>query len=240
MQLTQAKGKGRLVAVACVAALAGMAACGDDDDSNGASAEVSSAFCEAKAELDAVSPDTPDEAALRRYQAEAEPILDRLAAEAPDELGDAVAIVVESISEPATLEEAGAAATDERVSDAREQIGVAVHEACGFDPVEFVVVDHEFEAAPDTISSGTASVLLDNRGDALHAVVLFRANDDVPDTEVEGLIGSEELETRATFVNAMPADGGHKAQLVVDLAPGRYLYFDDEHIDGMHGTFIVE
>jgi len=225
----------RIAALLFCTAVIGATACGADDDA----VTLSQGFCEAKATFDAVSPDTPDEAALRRYQGEAVPLLDRMGDEAPGQLTGAVSTWRDSITEPRTLEEASAAATDEKVSNAKALIGVSVHEQCGFEQAEFVVVDHAFQSAPESMQSGRTSLLLDNRGDALHAIVVFRVNDDVPDGEVLGLIGTDGLETRAAFVNAMPTDGGHKAALVIDLEPGRYIYFDDEHIDEMRGRFVV-
>ncbi|HET9443072.1 MAG TPA: hypothetical protein VFO65_07095 [Acidimicrobiales bacterium] len=234
----------RLAGILCLGALVGAgAACGDDGGSGGGasrSTTLTSAFCEAKADLDAVSPDTPDEAALRRYQKEATPLLARMDDEAPGGLADAVTTVRDSIVEPDSLEEAGAAATDEDVAAAKEAIGTAVHEQCGFEEATFVAADHRFEDTPGTLARGRSSLVLDNRGEALHALVVFRVNEDVADADIAGLVGSEELESRASFVNAMPAAGGHVAQLVVDLEPGRYLFFDDEHMDDMVGTFTVE
>lgn len=244
MASTNGTPKKRLTGLACAGLLLASACGGAGDSSSPAAAPsssgLSSAFCEAKAALDAVSPDTPDEAALRRYQAETAPLLERLTAAAPAALAEPVATLRASTTEPTSLEEAAATATDEDVAAAKERIGIAVHQECGFTKVNFVAVDNDFEETPGTFAGGRSSVLLDNRGQALHALILFRVNDDVPDADVAGLVGSDDLESRATFINAMPAAGGHRAQLVVDLKPGRYVFFDDEHVDDMKGTFLVE
>ena len=88
-------------------------------------------------------------------------------------------------------------------------------------PGTWVAVDIAYESAPSSIPSGGTTVTIDNRGAAVHNVVIAGFNGDEPVVE---------------------AQGGQTDQAELDLEPGTYTYYCSVpgHRSSMEGELTVE
>lgn len=202
------------------------------------------AFCAAKSSFDAISPDTPDDAAIVAYATAVRGPLERLRENAPLAVRTQAAYLATAVS--GLRDQAGgqALATDPRFGEATEAVGVAAHNGCAFTRAEVSATDGRYLAAPTTLPPGATSFRLSSTGTGLHAFVVFRFNDGVTTTTGQlfsGDVGAAlaELERQAMFAASLVAQPGHSSATIVTLVPGRYAYFDDENAGQMHGEFVV-
>ena len=230
----------RRMALMAVLAMA-VAACGggeapsDAEDVDTASAEQ---FCEAKVALDAISPDTPDDEALRKVQAELRPALERLEGAADGELAGHVATMADAYLSHDNLGDTTAAVGTDSFAQATSAVAAYTHESCGFSEAAFETVDDRYASAPETVPAGRTFLFLHNAGEHQHAVVVFRLNEGVTTSAAE-LAADGSFEREGEFVTSLFGPGGADAGVVTDLRPGRYFYFDDEHMGTMSGIFEV-
>lgn len=233
----------RRVALMAVLAMA-VAACGDGeaptqaDRDAGTGTASAEEFCAAKVALDAISPDTPDEEALRRVQGELRPALERLERAADAELSEHVATMADAYLSHDTLADTTAAVGTEAFGSATSAIAEYTHESCGFSEAAFEAVDDRYASAPETIPAGQTFLFLHNGGEHQHAVVVFRLKDGVTASAAE-LAADGSFEREGEFVTSLFGPAGANAGVVTELRPGRYFYFDDEHMGTMSGIFEV-
>jgi hypothetical protein len=215
-----------------------VAACGSDGDSGGSgSGETSAAaadpteFCAAVVEVEAafgmgpqIDETTPPEeaqAALEEFSAQVEPLLTRAEETAPDEVADDVATAADLARQALTGDQAVLESPEFQEADAG--IDEFVVGECGFESIDAVGTDYEYEGIPDSLPAGTATVTFSNEGEELHEIGLIRINDDV-DLSLEELLQlpEEQAMTMAQFVGAAFAAPGEADTTYLDLEPGRY------------------
>jgi hypothetical protein len=224
--------------VAAGVLIAGLAACGDDDDggdeasgsasgeaglSGGASAEEITAFCDAAFAADAASVGvesgeaTPDDFEATLVTAEET---------APDELAGAVGtMVTDARAMAAAPEEADGPPPmpSEAYYPAAVQVSDYLSANCDVQTVDIEATNYAF-AGIEGVEAGPTVLKLDNQGTEFHEVVLMHVADgeerpfeelmELPEEEVEALV------TDAGFVMAPPGAGNY---VTAELDPGRYI-----------------
>jgi hypothetical protein len=231
-----------LVGGASLVIAATMVGCGSDDDSgNTASGGTSAAaeadpaeFCEAALDFEGVLNEgppvdfetaTPEEiqAGLEEFGTQLQPHLAEVEELAPDEISDDVTtstgLIREALStgddtifEQPEFLDAETAIDDYRLAE------------CGYEQLETVGVDYEFESIPETIPSGVVAITFSNEGEESHEIGLVRVNDDVT-TPIEELIAlpEEEAFSMVTYIGRAASEPGESDTVFLRLEePGRY------------------
>lgn len=117
------------------------------------------------------------------------------------------------------------------------------HSNCGFQPVELMAMDYEFDGAPSSLQPGPTSFTLMNHSerDEVHSAVLVKRH---PDLQV-GIANLFEvpLDRLGDYGDVLPglvsADPGATGGMLVDLTPGHYflicaLQSDPDDPDSSH------
>lgn len=201
-------------------------------------AEMPRAFCDAKAEFDALDSDTPDEASLQHYLTQAVPAMQAVADAAPPDITAAAASVVAELQSFTSLDVATAAHEDDSYNGARATIAMAVHDQCGYQPLTFEVANNAVVTAPDTATVGPASVLLISHDHDVHVLIFARLHDGV--TADQLMADPDAFEAGADIVNVVLAGARATDGIVLNLEAGSYVYFDPQYLDdGLAGSFDV-
>jgi hypothetical protein len=221
-----------------------LAACGSDDEPSDSAAEETAAttsaesgdveaFCEGAVETESIvnqgppvdfETATPEEiqAGLAEYSEQLEPALAEMEETAPDEVSEPVSTLAGLVrqaletGDDSIFEDPEFAAAD----DALDEYMLA---ECGFEQIEAVGVDFEYEGIPDTVPAGVVAVTFDNQGEELHEIAMVRINDDV-DLSIEELaaLPEEEAMSMVTFTGVAFAAPGEADTTFLTLEPGRY------------------
>jgi hypothetical protein len=225
-----------------------LAACGGSDDGGNQADETAAeetaaattegggdvaAFCETAVDTEAAvnmgppidfESATPEEisAALEEFGAQIEPQLAELEETAPDEVSDDVSTLVGQVREvlstgdDSLFEQPDFVAAD----DAIDEYMLA---ECGYEQIEAVGVDFEYEGIPDTVPAGVVAITFSNEGEESHEIGIARVNDDVTEPVEELLtLPEEELDSMISFVGAGFAEPGESDTTFMRLDPGRY------------------
>jgi len=219
---------------------AGLAACGDDDESDegteatdgaedgGEQAASNDEFCGAvvdfnSAVLEVELDESSTEADIKAAGDELAPLSDTMASDAPDDLSDTadeLNATVQSLLE-GDAEAFNADATFETYT---EFLGGAV-ETCEFDAVDVDAVDYAFEGVPETIDAGTVAFKLTNstEHDEEHEMVIFSKADGVTESFEDLLaLPEEEVGSKVVFAGAAFAPPGGEGFALAELGPGEY------------------
>lgn len=207
------------------------------------------AYCEGSLAIEQAQPDidfesaTPEEIStgLQAFASDdLLPLLDDIAASAPDELEDEVQTYRAAIEE---LAEAGDPSVFEDPDlEAAEQTSHAFDlEHCGWSTAEVVATDFAFGGLEESYAPGPLSIDLSNEGDEVHELLVVKVKDGVEETAEELVqLSQEEAFEKVDFVgNIDPLAPGDEDYVVVDLEPGRYVVtcflpegaVDMEHLD---------
>lgn len=226
-----------------LALAATMVACGSDDSGgeDTTAAETTAAeetaadpaeFCEASVDLegafsmgpaaDESAPPEEQQAALEEFGGMVEPLLADVEETAPEEIsgdvGTAAGIVREALTggDPSALE-------GPEFQEADDNIDEYMLAECGYEHVEAIGVDYEYEGLPDTIPGGVIAVTFTNEGEELHEIGIARLNDDVtmPVEEVLAL-PEEQVFSMISFTGATFAGPGETETTFLRMEPGRY------------------
>lgn len=223
-----------------VAAILGLAACGDDDDDAATDptpvddSGSDDAYCEASLAFETIpDPEIDFETAseeevttgLKAYAADAlQPAVADIVATAPDELADEAdrfSTIVDEIAATGdgSLFESPEAAEDSATAHAFDL------ENCGWEAVDVTATNYAFAGLPDELPSGPTSFDLSNEGEDVHELLLLRKNDGVTQSAEELLaLPEEEAMSLATPIGspafALPGEEGY---VVADFEAGDYV-----------------
>ena len=165
------------------------------------------AFCEAELAAEAAMA-SEDPATLG-------PAFEALAAAAPEDISATVEEVI-------TLAEGGTETPDFAAAYGAMIEYVAAN--CGFAELNVAASEYAFGGIPEEVPAGPTVINLENIGEQVHEIAIYRINDDVTLTIEELLaLPEEEADAMVTFLGenfAFPGDAGHK---VVDFTPGRHV-----------------
>ena len=143
------------------------------------------------------------------------PAFEALTAVAPEEVRATVEEVVANLD---------AGAEDLAFADPYRSMLDYVAANCGFAEVNVAASEYAFGGIPEELAAGPTIINLENIGEQVHEIAVYRINDDVtmPIEEVMAL-PEEESASMVTFLGenfAFPGDTGH---VVVDLTQGRHV-----------------
>ena len=212
-----------------VALTAGLSACGDDDD------ESLDAYCEDTVEIETMpEPDidfensSPDEiaAAVKTYASDSlVPVAKRIQENAPEDIEDDIATLVAAVDEVAETGDFEAAFENAKTEAASKRVHEHDLDECGWERVDVVAKDYEFEGIPSELDTGVTSFEFTNEGKESHEFVLMRKNEGVTESFEEIIdLGEEEAGKKVAFLGGIGGDPGVEGEyLVNDLEPGEYL-----------------
>jgi hypothetical protein len=236
----------RALALVALAALApaGLAACGDDDETSSDTTEATdaepgggdgdlAAYCEATEEIETLpEPDVDFEngseeeiaEGIKSYAAEVmRPVADRIVENVPEENADNIAILsagVDELAETGDFEAVFGSEEREAASDRAHEFDLA---NCDWVEQPVNAVDYAFEGVPGTLEAGITSFEFTNSGEEEHEMVVIRKNADATETMEEILqLPEEEGQSKVTFVAANGASPGGSEYAIADLESGEY------------------
>lgn len=222
----RALGNRRHVAAAAVTLMiGGLAACGDDDNTNqhasdgGSQTNVSSEACDAFIGVNkGLSQDHPDPEAITRN-------LDALEANAPEPVADEVQVMVTAGRQVVQTQDFAAFDDDEFVA-AETTVDPFMFERCDTDQkVEVTGTDYQFSPPPTSLRAGEVAFLLDNASEngELHEMVLLRRKDGI-DTAFDQILAlpEDQLPAMVDLIGAASAPAGAQGATWVDLTTGDY------------------
>jgi hypothetical protein len=193
---------------------------------------ASSEFCSTVIEAETIAsagPDVDFEAAteeeiagaMEEFSAVLLPLLDDLAGSVPDEISGDVETIDAALR--TSMETGDDPFSQPGFVEADRAVDEYVANNCGYDVYTVRAVEYEFEDVPATIETGIVGFELENEGEEVHELVMFRINDDV-DLTIEELaeLPEEESESMVEFITATFAAPGESAYTFGDLRPGRY------------------
>ena len=173
----------------------------------GSAAPDIAAFCDAELAAEAAMA-SEDPATLG-------PAFEALTAAAPEDISATVEDVI-------TLAEGGTETPDFAAAYAAMVEYVAAN--CGFAELNVAASEYAFGGIPEEVPAGPTVINLENIGEQVHEIAIYRINDDVTLTIEELLaLPEEEAESMVTFLGenfAFPGEAGHK---VVDFTAGRHV-----------------
>ena len=191
------------------------------------------AFCDTAIQTDmtaSAGPDVDFETATQEEVQEAMtefgdrilPMLEDLAANAPDELSESIATITQGMQSGLETGEDPMASPEFQQADAA--VDEFVLENCeDLTVMDVQLVDYAFEGVPATMEPGVTAIRAENTGAELHEIVVFRINDDV-DASIEELLElpEEEADEMIEFKGFAMAPPGESAVVFAELDPGRY------------------
>jgi hypothetical protein len=258
---TSKRGRTATAMAAAVMALAGLAACGDDDGGGD-----TAAACDAFVAIDReISINEDFEAGVAAIQTFTDA--------APDDVADQMQPLVELLEQ-----DPEAAFESEELVMAETAADRYALDNCGDTTVELEAVNYAFTDAPSEVDAGRVAFSLTNHSqtDEAHEALLLRKNDDVTGSAhdaVASALGDQPVSVETPFGAfegfslvgasvAEPPGGDAEDVFVVDLDPGEYIlvcmlpvgsaelgeaYFMGEQIDadyhfeeGMFAEFTVD
>jgi hypothetical protein len=231
--------------------IAGLAACGDDDEDAGtdasdegattteaseeggdlAAASASPEFCEGFHGLDTAFANAPeDPAQLEAFVTEqVDPNVALIEANIPTEVGDSIETMLAGVEELKATGDMAAFQTPEFAA-AQGEVYPWLADGCGWQSLDVTGVDFAFEGVPEELEAGMTVITLENGTESgeLHEIALMKLADDADITLDELLALSQEEaqqyldpEVPPVFAFAMP---GQTNGISADLAPGDYVY----------------
>jgi hypothetical protein len=222
-----------IAGVACLAAVAALGACSDDEDDEAlpgdadGNGEVTTVegdlgeVCDLKLQIDAADFESPtsleDVSALVGQAQEA----------APPELEEAFRTIVDAYGNAAEDE---AALESPEFTAASAEVAEATHTGCGWEQVDITNVEYAFEGVPDEVPAGVTSFLTTNEGEEPHVAVLMQVPDDLEDPA--SILESPEPPAGTELVGAAFGVPGDMAGFAADLEPGTYFMFCDIPVGG--------
>ncbi len=233
--------------------IAAAAACGDAEEPAARRQFDSEAYCAAEFRLETLPPfESEDADELKKFASETLlPAHERALAEAPSEIRDEFATLVDAASEMASSGDPHGFGSDD-VREARRAIHTVDLDTCGWKRVDVTAHDYRFEGLGESLAGGRTSFELVNEGKEPHEFVLFRVNEGVSETIEELLeLPEDEVMEKVSRVGAAFAEPGEREHGVVDLKSGRHgavcfipVGGDEEgpphFTEGMHHEFVVE
>lgn len=177
------------------------------DGSADASSPEAEAFCAAELAAEAAS-GSEDPAVI-------EPAFEAVVAAAPAEIAPAVEEVIAN---------AESGPGDPAFDEPYAQVIEYMRGNCGYAELNLVASDYEFGGLSPEVTAGPTIISMENIGEEVHEIALFRFNDDVTMTAEELLALPEE----EAFANVTPAGfafvfPGAVGNTVVDFTAGRYV-----------------
>jgi hypothetical protein len=229
--------------------IAGLGACGGDDDDTDASDSGSGTtegdsgldaaaptaaadFCEGFHNLDLAFAEAPeDPAELEAFVTEeVTPNVALVEANAPTEIDASITTMVGAVEEVTASGDFSAFETPEFTA-AQEDVYPYLPEGCGWAPMETTAVDYSYEGMPETVEAGTVVITMANDSAAgePHELGLVKLTDAAADLTVEELLALPEAEQEQYFDMETPgahlfAAPGATGGVTADLTPGRYAY----------------
>lgn len=185
------------IAVAGLAMVGLLAACGDDDDEE-ASGDAA-AFCDGYLELNAGEP-TPEK-------------IREVAADAPEAARDALETIATGI------EEKGEEYTDsEDFAPNFEALNKATAEECADESIDVTATEYKFDGIPAELGSGIVSATFENGGGELHELVVLRKKDGVTESFQDILAkGEEEAQKLVDVSFGAFGEPGSESTAVLDM-----------------------
>lgn len=229
---------GQLAARTFLAAalVAGVAACGDDDDDAAvdapaddgeqAAGSANEDFCTGLAEFNSAvtATDLGDESSEEDVKAVGEtltPLWTTLRANTPDDVKDEMEELNSVIGD---LGEGDAEAFNDDATF--ETYGRLLEEGiptCDFESVSVRGVDYAFEGVPETMTAGTVAVEFENASEEEeHEMVVFKKNDPSQSTEELFAMPEEEAMGLITFAGFAFATPGGTSSTLLNLESGSY------------------
>lgn len=232
----------------CGLLIAGLGACGGDDDDatdsgddtkqddsglDAASAPTAAAdFCEGFHNLDLAFADAPeDPAELEAFVTEqVTPNVALVEANAPTEIDASITTMLGAVEQVTTSGDFSAFETPE-FTEAQGEVYPYLSEGCGWTSMETSAVDYSYEGMPETVEAGTVVITMANDSAAgePHELGLVKLTDAAADLTVEELLALPEAEAEQYF--DMEDSGAHLfaapgavGGVTADLTPGRYAY----------------
>ena len=221
-------------AVAAGVLLAGLAACGDDDDAEASSDDTtgvasdgetaSAEFCDAVVEVDSANLALENGEA---DQAEVEATMDEALELAPEAIADDAEVLVteskEMAAQPETEDGPPVIPSDEFFASS-VAVGDYVVDNCDMGSVDVTATEYAFDGIAESVPAGTTVFRFDNAGQEFHEVALMKVADGETRSAEELLALPEEeamaVVTPAGFVFAPPGMGSY---ITAELEPGRYV-----------------
>jgi hypothetical protein len=199
--------------------LLGLAGCGEDVDEE-AGGDVT-AFCDSYIEMVQAS-DSEEE--LTTLAEESDALIDEVQANAPNEVSEAVRVVVDATRQ-AAAEGTPEAFMSREVDDAFNEVISYMFDNCEFaEKLDVTGVEYAFEGMPDTLSAGLVALRFTNDGDEYHEIIVFRKNDGVTESFDEILeLPEGQSEELMTFVGAANAEPGESRATVFEVEAGEYI-----------------
>jgi len=229
-----------------VAAILGLAACGDDDDdaatdpapvdaepADDSEGDVD-AYCDASLAFEKIpDPEIDFETAseeevatgLKAYATDTlTPAVADIVATAPDELSDEADRFSAIVDEIAATGDGSLFDSPEAAEDSATAHAFDL-ESCGWESVDVTATNYAFDGIPAELPAGVTSFDLGNEGEDLHELLLVRKNDGVTQSAEELLaLPEEEAMSLTTMVGTTAfAAPGEEDYTVADLEPGDYV-----------------
>lgn len=214
-----------MVALA-VALLLTASACGGDDggDETDAGAAATETAAESNEEFctSVVNAETAVLAAASGGDpGDIEDLLATVEETAPAELADQVDLVVTTVRDALEAQDDSAFQTDE-FSGNDEEVDQWVADNCGFDQVDVIAVDYEFQGVPDTLPAGFTTFAFSNEGEEVHEMLMVRYKDESLTIEDLQGLSDEEAQEKIDFLGASFGPPGTEDVESKELTPGKY------------------
>lgn len=218
-------------------------ACGADSVATATGVGGDEAFCQAVADLNAVTPPggpaDPAPEQIADFVATIRPHVDAMAAQAPRQVAAAVLQVSEGVArlDAGDMSVLGAP----EINEAFAAIEAEVRTACDVTAVDLTATDFAFDRPAEPIRAGLVSLQLTNDGEQPHVLLLSRAPDEHPDgdvafvtdllsavTEVEAGGSPDAIAVFEPYIvegNGVFAGPGDTGTMTRDLEAGTYVYY---------------
>ena len=224
----------RTTALLAVMGLAfGVAACGDDDDSDASSSDApaaegaSASFCDSVVEFNTAvfQVDLDEESSeeeIKAAGAEVGPLMQAVVDGAPEDLVDTAEELNDAV-QPLNDGDAEPFNADSTFESYTAFVSEAIPE-CDFEEVGVTAVDYAFEDVPATIQAGTIAFELTNASESEeHEMIVFRRAEGETRSFEELLnLPEDEGEDATIFATAAFAPPGESGSTLADLEPGEY------------------
>ncbi|MDQ3988636.1 MAG: hypothetical protein M3291_05480 [Actinomycetota bacterium] len=237
MQLRTHRVAGGVMTLAAALALSGCGG-GGSGEGGGGSGESSgspnsdvAAFCEAIVAINsdtgpevdfATASETEIKAAIQEYAKVFEPLVAEAERTAPDEVKNDVATQAR-LSRQALSTGDDSVFQSPEFTEADARVDRYMLDNCGYDRIETVASDYQFEGVPESVEGGPVAVTLKNEGEEIHEIALLRINDDVTLSAEELLaLPQEEGMTKVKPAGFGFAEVGKSDTSFIRLEPGRY------------------
>lgn len=218
----------RLVALAVALLLIASACGGDNGDDGGDAGDAGASATETAAESNeefctsVVAAETAVLAAASGGDAgDVEDLLTTVEETTPADLEEQVNAVVATVRDALETQDDAAFRTEE-FSRNDEEVDQWVADNCGFESVDVIAVDYEFQGVPDTLPSGFTTFAFSNEGEEVHEMLMVRYKDESLTIEDLQGLSDEEAQEKIDFLGASFGPPGTKDVESKELTPGKY------------------